>query len=197
LQEIRAWQEKRARELKSQHVRPKYGFEYQWVAQDYDDSQACTQVSFSDERHFDGSCSLKMMMNLVPGDKHKSKGEALVDMRTSPPMGEHIPVSMLGRTVTAWIYAPWGARGEPDKPSGFQVFVKDTNGKSEYGPWHNVREGEWFKVSLNVSPYTPKPEDMQSGFDPSRIVVVGVKMAAGDGSKEKYNGPVFVDAVDW
>ncbi|UCG56893.1 MAG: hypothetical protein JSU70_18760 [Phycisphaerales bacterium] len=197
LENIRAWREKSWKQLQGQSVSPKYGFEYQWKPQTYEDSMACTQALFSDERHVEGNCSLKMMMDLVGGHKRRSKGEVWVDMRDHPPVGEHVPVNMLGHTVAASIYAPWRARGKPDKPNGFQVFVKDKDYRSQYGPWHNVREAEWFKISLNVSPFAPRGGHMDSGFDPTQIIVVGVAMGAGGGSKATYKGPVYVDGVDW
>jgi hypothetical protein len=203
LREIRDWQQTVLAKLMSQPKSVKYDFEYQWVAQDYDDSQACTQLLFSEDQAYKGgkeSRSLKMMMELVSGDEHKGKGEAFVDMRDYPPVGEHVPVDMRGRTVSAYVYAPWGARGTPDKPTGFQVFVKSKSQDDKecrYGCWYNAREAEWQEIKLRVSRDPPKTEDGESmtvGFDPSQIVIVGVKMAAGE---KGYKGPVFVDAVGW
>lgn len=202
LQEIRDWQLKKVIELKNQPKSVKYDFEYQWVPQDYNDSQACTKVLFSEEQAYGGGKnrhSLEMMMNLVSGDKHKSKGEAFVDMRNYPPVGEQIPLDMRGRTISVQIYAPWGAGGTPDKPNGFQVFVKDANenSRSRYGPWYNAKEAEWQEITLRVSRDPPKIEEgeyMDTGFDPSKIAIVGVKMAAG---RKGYKGPVFIDAVSW
>ena len=202
LQEIRDWQLKKVIELKTQPKSVKYDFEYAWVPQDYNDSQACTQVLFSEEQAYGGGKnrhSLKMMMNLVNGDKHKGKGEAFVDMRNYPLFGEHIPLDMRGRTISVQVYAPWGAGGTPDKPNGFQVFVKDASKecRSRYGPWYNAKEVEWQEITMRVSRDPPKideGESMDTGFDPSQIVIVGVKMAAG---RKGYKGPVFMDAVSW
>lgn len=202
LQEIRDWQQTKLTELMSQPKSVKYDFEYQWVPQDYNDSQACTQVLFSEEQAYGGTkgSSLKMMMDLVDGDKHKRSGEAFVDMRNYPPVGEHIPVDMRGRTVSAYVYTPRRARGTPDRPNGFQVFVKSKSAddkECKYGPWYNAREMEWQEIKLRVSRDPPKIEDgefMTPGFDPNQIVIVGVKMGAG---RKGYKGPVFVDAVSW
>lgn len=197
LEKIRAWQETRLKELQDQRIRPKYGFECQWVPQDYEDSRACTQVLLSKERAVQGRYSLKMMMDLVAGDKERDKGEAWINMLENPPHGEHIPVNLRGRTVTASVYAPRGARGERSRPNGFQVFVKDKKWKSQYGPWHNVREEDWMDISLKVSRFNPPGGHTDPGFDPTQIIAVGVKMGAGGGSKAKYKDPVFIDAVDW
>lgn len=197
IEKIRAWQERRFEELQAQRISPKYGFEYQWVPQDYEDSRACTEVLLSEEKAVQGRYSLKMMMDLVAGDEQKSKGEIWVNMLENPPAGEHIPLNLRGRTVTAWVYAARAARGERSRPNGFQVFVKDKDNKNQYGPWHNVTPEDWFDISLKVSPFKPMGGHMDLGFDPTQIIAVGVKMGAGGGSKAKYKGPVFIDAVDW
>ena len=200
LKEIRDWQRTTWTKLMTQPRSPKYGFEYQWVPQSQDrdpNSLACTQVLFSDERAYEGHCSLKMMMDLVEGDEHKSKGEAWVDMLVYPPVGESVPVNLDGRTVSMRIYAPPGARWKPNKPNGVQVFVKDDKGKNQYGSWDNVTEGVWFPISLKVSTFNPPRGHTDLGFDPTRIAVVGVKMGTGEGSKATYQGAIFVDGVNW
>jgi hypothetical protein len=144
LENISAWQKEKRATLQKQATHPKYGFECGWKPQDYNDSKACTQVLLSEEESVQEHYSLKMMMDLIGGDKQKSKGEAWVNMLEYPPIGEHVPVNLLGRTVTAYIYAPMdlGARGKGNKPNGFQIFVKDKNYKSEYGSWNDVTEGD-------------------------------------------------------
>ena len=181
-------------------VTSKYGFESDtmgWKAQDYEDSRACAQVMRSADRAKDGRHSLKMMMNLVGGDENRSKGEAWVNMLAKPPKGERAPLNLERRAITAWVYAPEGARGERSRPNGFQVFVKDKKWRNEYGPWQNVVEGEWVKLSLTVSASEPESGWMDDGFDPKQIIAVGVKMGAGGESSATYKGPVYVDAVDW
>lgn len=197
LEKVRAWRETRWKQLQNQGIRPKYSFEYQWMLQDYEDSRACTQVLLSEEKALQGDYSLKMIMDLVGGHKERGKGEAWVNMLENPPYGEHIPVNLRGRTVTIWVYAPRGARGERSRPNGFQVFVKDKDYKSQYGPWHNVTEEGWFEISLKVSPFKPIGGHMDTGFDPGQIIAVGVKMGAGGSSKAVYEGPIYLDAVDW
>jgi hypothetical protein len=38
---------------------------------------------------------------------------------------------------------------------------------------------------------------MEPGFDPSQIIAVGLKLGAGGGSTAVYQGPIYVDAVNW
>jgi len=168
-----------------------------WQAQDYEDSMACERVGRSEERSKEGRYSLRMVMDLVGGDSHKSKGEAWVNMRENGPKGVKVPANLDKRTITAWVYAPKGARGEPSRPNGFQLFVKDSDWRSEYGAWLNVKEGQWTRISLPVTSSKPSKGWMDKGFDPTRIIALGVKMGAGGGSDAKYKGAVFVDAVEW
>ena len=138
-----------------------------------------------------------MIMDLVGGDPEKSRGEAWVNWSNSPPSGAAIPIDLTNRTITAWVYAPQDSIGDSSKPNGFQVFVKDENWNSEYGTWHNVSEGQWSQISLTVSISQPEDGHMDPGFDPSRIIALGVKMGSGEGSTATYEGPVYIDAVDW
>jgi hypothetical protein len=38
---------------------------------------------------------------------------------------------------------------------------------------------------------------MDPGFDPTKIVSVGVKIAAGSGSTATYPGSVYLDEIRW
>jgi len=185
--------------LPTKHV-PKCSFEDSvtgWRIQDYKDSRACVQVLRSDDRAIDGRYSLKMIMGLVGGDAQQSKGEAWANMVETPPEGESAPMNLLNRTISAWVYAPYGSYGEEERPNGFQIFVKDENWKGEYGPWNDAVEDSWVRITLTVSASKPEGGWMAQGFDSKRIVAVGVKMGAGGGSSARYKGPVYVDAVDW
>lgn len=182
----------------------KYSFENDemgWMPQTYVDSQACVEVVQSDasQNAKEGKYVLKMTMDIVGGDANKGRGEAWVNMNDDPPGDETIPIDLTNRTITAWIYAPKGSKGDPKKPNGLQVFVKDDNWKNEYGPWFDIdKEDEWFSISLTVRATKPKKGGyMDSGFDPSKIIAIGVKMGAGGGSTAKYPGVIYVDAVNW
>jgi hypothetical protein len=82
-------------------------------------------------------------------------------------------------------------------PNGFQVFVKDSEYRGEYGTWHNITEEEWFPVTLTVSATKPRGGWIARDFDPTQIIMIGLKMGAGDGSIAQYQGPIYIDAIDW
>jgi len=181
-------------------TKSKYSFEdgsMGWIPQDYENSRAVVQVFQSDETAKEGQYSLKMLVELLGGDAHKSQGEVWVNMQNNPPNGEQIPIDLNNRTVTAWVHAPQGSTGDTDSPNGFQLFVKDENWKSLYGSWHNVVEDDWVQISLIVSDTKPTDGWIDSGFDPSQIIAIGVKIGSGGDSTAKYEGPVYIDAIDW
>lgn len=181
-------------------VDSKYDFEKGtggWVAQYWEKSQACTGVNQSNEKVKKGNYSLKMEMNLSGGHPNNSNGGVWVDMVTFPPNGVTIPTNLEGKKITAWVYAPLGSRGNRDIPNGFQIFVIDRNGNSEWGSWFNVVEGEWFQISLTPSISIPPTGGMSKGFNPKQINAVGVLMGTGNGSTATYNGSIYIDAVDW
>lgn len=181
----------------------KYSFEEElngWVCQTFTNAMACIQVSQSSEKIKDGQFSLKLDMDLIGSDEHKSQGEAWVDMRNFAPLNEALPftsIDLANRTITMWVYAPTGAIGDNSKPNGFQIFVKDINWKSSYGSWINVVENQWIQLSFPVTASVAESGYVDPGFDPSQIIAVGIKIGAGGGSKVTYQGPIYIDAVNW
>jgi len=178
----------------------KYGFEsgrMGWVEQTYWDSQAVTAVAQSEKGMAKIGCnSLKLSVDLIGGDDKKSKGEAYVDMRNNPPSGVVAPVNLEGVPITVWVYVPKEAIGDPSKPNGVQVFVKDQDWKSEYGTWNNL-DSQWIQISLTPSNEIPRWGYKDEGFDPSRIIAIGVKIGAGGGSTATFKGSIYVDGVNW
>lgn len=160
-------------------------------------SLAVSAVSASDEAAKLGVYSLKLSVNLVGGDASKSKGEVYIDLRYNQQLGLKGPVDMDGVRTTCWVLAPPEAVGDPQSPNGIQVFVKDINWKGEYGAWTNIVGGSWFQVSLAPSASKPEGGYIDVGFDPTNIVSVGVKIAAGSKSTATYVGPVYLDEFRW
>jgi len=171
----------------------RYGFELGgmgWRRQTYKDSQAVKKVAQTTEQAYRGVGALKLTLDLKGGHANDSKGEAFIELR--PPATD-----LQRQTITAWIYAPTGSAGDFNRPNGVQVFVKDRNFRSLYGTWLNLLEDDWFEVSLTVSTTEPIDGDIDEGFDPQSIAIVGIKVAIGEGSSQTYAGPIYVDAVNW
>jgi hypothetical protein len=184
-------------------VKSKYSFENAlngWIPQTFPNAMACIKASQSDEKAKDGQYSLKLDMDLIGGDEHKNQGEAWVDMRNFPPLNatsQFQPIDLTNYTITMWVYAPSGSIGNNSKPNGFQVFVKDINYKSNYSSWTNVMENQWVELSLTVSASAEENGYVNQGFDPSQIIIIGIKMGSGGGSTSAFQGSVYIDKVDW
>ena len=179
---------------------PKFGFEdgpMEWIVQKYKDSRACVRVAHSQEQARSGKGSLEVVVDLVGGDAIKGKGEVWINLKESAPKGVKTPVNLAGRTLSAWVFAPYGARGDLDRPNGFQLFVKDAAWKSYYGSWKNVIEGQWVRLAIAPGRTAPEGGYADRGFDPARINAIGVKMGSGDGSRAKFEGSIYIDHVDW
>jgi hypothetical protein len=130
--------------------------------------------------------------------------EVFVDMRYSLPSGfvTPAPYDLTGKTLTCWIYAPVGSMGAFDHPNRFQLYVKDVNFKREAGVWVDItpnQEGTWFPITLALSVQSPPGGDMDVGFDPTHIIMLGIKISvsAEPTSGNHYGGVILIDACDW
>jgi hypothetical protein len=86
--------------------------------------------------------------------------------------------------------------GDPAEPNwAVQLFVKDTNGRSEYGTPTQVVRNQWFEVTLRPSTLEPYEGQMEPGFNPGAIDQFGVFMAGSEGIC--CRGKVYVDACGW
>jgi hypothetical protein len=158
----------------------------------------CVSVERVAEKAKRGHFSLRMRVDLDEADPKRQQATTFADMRiTRLSRASTVPVDLSNKIITAWVYAPPGAAGTPSKPTGFQLFVKDEAGHSEYGPWHNVIGGKWQRVSMTVGSSAAPTGYMAADFVPMRITDVGLKMAVGTGSSSKYSGAVYLDSIDW
>jgi len=172
----------------------RYGFESGtggWVYETYPDSQGVTSVVQSTDRARFGRHSLRLAAELEGGHRNRSKGETYMEIPRQ---------NLKNKPITVWVYVPKEAIGDPTKPNGIQVFVKDEDWRGEYGTWWNTTPSKvdsWQQVTLTPSTIPPPDGWMDPGFDPNQIRAIGVKVAIGDGSIATYKGPIYIDAVDW
>ena len=156
-----------------------------WTFQDYTDSQAISAVVQSNTQAKSGSYSLAGTTHLVPGDANYSKGELLVNR------GANI-LNLNGLQASISVYGPTGAAGtNPSSPNGWQMFFKDATWKSWYGPWTNMAVNTW--QTLTVTPGVTTPAFVDAGFDPTQVMVMGVKLGTGGSSTGTYDGLVYAD----
>jgi hypothetical protein len=186
-----------------------YPYTTSWKPQTFENSQAITQVAVTETEPYQGTGSLEMTVDLAGGHPNKSSGEVIVDLRYHPPVCDppnciSTPANFEGIPITARVRAPAGSHGDPDKPNGFQLFVKSleiSNGNenwwSFYGKWENIQENEWMTVTVTPGWTAPPGGAMDPGFDPTQIVAIGLKIGAGDGSSETFAGKAWLDEIDW
>ena len=105
-------------------------------------------------------------------------------------------VELAHHKLSAWVYAPAQAIGDPEHPNGFQLFVKDEHWRSQYGAWVNAVPDEWTQVELVVGE-SSDPGSIDAGFDATLVTTLGLKISVGGSSNAIYTGPVYVDSVDW
>jgi len=167
-----------------------------WTHQTWTDSQAVIAVESSPFRSRWGSAALALVVDLIGGDDHKSQGETIVDLNNHPPSGISVPLDLECKPLSCWIYVPACGLGDPAEPNLVQLFVKDTNGKSEYGTPTQVVRKQWFEVRLRPSTLEPDGGYKDLDFDPGAIEQWGVRFKAGS-EGITYRGKVYVDACDW
>jgi hypothetical protein len=149
---------------------------------------------------------LELQVELNGEDENKSSGEVFIDLRNNPPLGMQAPLNLEDVPITVWVYVPTTAAGKPDAPNVMQVFAKsqflnvnDNIFKSEYGSWVNLMNNteKWLQLSLTPAKTAPPHGFMDEGFDPTKIVLVGIKIAAQEGEDVNYSGPIWISDACW
>jgi hypothetical protein len=183
----------------------RYGFERPWydffptadtgfVPNLEEKTRGIIKVERSVDRACMGRYSLKATADLEGGHYSKGSGETYVKITTPADM------DMRGKTITACVYAPSGAGGDPRSPNGFQLFVKDKDFRNHYSAWVDIAGYEEMWLKLTLTPGVAAYGDViDEGFDPTQVLLVGVKIGIGEKAKEgtTYRGPIHIDAVNW
>ncbi len=179
----------------------RFGFEdgtsQGWIPQIFPGSQAITACMASDERPFLGRFALRCSVDLACESPDRPQGEAFVDLRASPVrMRTMAPVNLEGVPMTARVCAPSEAAGESQRPNGWQFFVKDTEFRGFFGRFTNIRAG-WMTIGTTPGRTAPVGGHMDPGFEPTQIIIVGVKIGCGGGSQDTFSGSIDIDMVAW
>lgn len=151
---------------------------------------ACLGLDRSKAMARRGRHSLELDLDLDGSKPELASAEVWLDLR------QQKDVELGQRRVSAWVYAPAQAVGDPEHPNGFQLFVKDEHWRSQYGPWVNAVADEWTLVELVVGEASA-PGSSEAGFDATLVTTLGLKVSVGGGSHAVYTGPVYLDSVDW
>lgn len=161
------------------------GWEYSSKAEE----QGITAVSPTSNIAHQGQYSLALETNLDDSDSDLKQGMAFV----------MVPGDMAGRTISAQVWCPDGAQGDVSNPNGIQLFVKDQNFRSQFSSWRNIGTSipvnEWVEIQLTPSETNSPGGYTDSGFDPSEIMIAGIKLGAGTGSQVPFQGSCYLDSV--
>ena len=160
-----------------------------WQASTQKGELGVSGVNVSSEQSYSGEYSLAMSVHLNAADADLNGGAAFV----------MVPGNMAGSPITAWLKLPKGATGDPAHPNGVQLFVKDQDFRIQMSAWQNIGtdipEDQWTKIKFTPATTNPTGGYTDAGFDPSQVIVVGVKLSAGNGSQTPFHGVCYLDIV--
>ena len=174
-----------------------------WAVSSSASVKGITKAEWTSERAMSGGHSMKLAVDLNNSIPSKRSGEVSVDMFSHPPYGyppSH-PVDLTGKTISAWVYVPPRARGDPNAPNGIHLFSHDIWGNKLYGTWQNFPGEGWFQVTLPITKNVPAcgsiipGPDPSKPFDPSAIRKIGVNIGVPTISSATFNGYIYLDAV--
>ena len=162
-----------------------------WRPQDYSDSQGITGVHYDETE----DC-LILECDLKGADLQRANGEIVLDLKYVPCLEANVPVDMTGRLIQAEIQIPEDFVGPLNTPNGCQVFVKDTEWRSQYGTWENCTKEGTLLVQLQPSTETPIWGSTTPGFDPKNIRIIGIKIAINEQSTNQFKGTIKVLKIE-
>lgn len=176
-------------------------FANSWRAQDFFNSQAIERVQLTRSQACAGEGSLALSLHLIGQDANRSQGETFVDLRTHPPLAEDgscpsAPFDFNGQELSARLAFPPALQGTPSAPNGAQLFVKDAQFRSYYGPWTNLIPGDsCLRVGVTPSTTSPAGGYMDPGFDPSQVIIMGLKIGSNSSWTGSFRGEVQLDEL--
>ena len=162
-----------------------------WRHQTYEDSRAIRFV----ERDFVNEEWL-VSLDLRTGDQEYSQGEMYLDLRYDIPGLEYqSPIDMRGKEISFLMQLGDGFEHDPNYPCNVQVFAKDSSWNTQYGTKVElVQTSGWIRVTLVPTEDNINFGFTDPGFDPSSIVMFGLRITEPDfaPSGKSYLGDVHV-----
>ena len=164
----------------------------------YDTTKACTNVRRAAAAPSNGTGCLEIDVHLDGTNSSYAAGEVSVDMQAYPPQDVSVPIDLKGKRVSARVYCPGGLLGPESNPNYMRLFCKDDAWKSFYGSLDHISAtGYWVTISMTPDTNMPNHGWMDAGFNPSRIRMIGLSLAAGGGSTCKYDGKLYLDGLSF
>lgn len=177
-------------------------FSYIWKAQTYEGVEAIKTVKLSENNPLEGTGSLEINILLDTGNPQLRVGETFIDLRNHAPQGMppdcwKAPVNLWNMPLFAKAFCPAGLQGTSHAPNGFQLFVKDNQWRTLNGPYVNLSQGvdKWYELSVTPDLVPPPGGSMDGGFDPTKIIALGLRVVANDNWNGAYEGQLWLDEV--
>jgi parallel beta-helix repeat protein len=187
-----------------------------WEAETHSSTRGVKATRISTAGAYSGSCALALDMqldNTPQGQAQgRTQGEAWVNLVERPPFScppaacVEGPVNLEGQMVSARVFVPGGfPLGSGAAISGIQLLFKSKDGdnyRSFYGPWRSLTAADqdtWIEVSAVPARSAPLGGWMDAGFDPSKVRLLGVKIALYDSAPipTQWEGELRLDHVTW
>jgi len=162
-----------------------------WRHQTFEDTQAIRFV----ERDYVND-EWKLSVDLRPGDSQYSQGEMYLDLRYDiPGIQWQGPFDMTDKEISFKFKLDDNFEQNPNYLSSIQVFVKDENFNTQYGTEVElVKSGDWIEVSLIPTEDNINFGYTDLGFDPSKIVMIGLRIAEPENAPANLNylGNIYI-----
>ncbi|MFN8494277.1 MAG: hypothetical protein U0350_42150 [Caldilineaceae bacterium] len=177
-----------------------------WTYQTFSNSQGFTDTRhcFNDPQSntvvaHTGNGALCITANLVGGDPNRAQGEVYLDLDNHAPIGVAAPVNLDNVNVHFWLRLPAGSAGPSSARNGVQLFFKSKGEGNEifsfYSPWVNIDpawEDQWHEFTVKLP---SKTACQASIFDPTKVSMLGAKVAINANSTATLQGSIYLDDV--
>jgi hypothetical protein len=170
-----------------------------WQAQDFEDSQAISDVVYDPARRM-----LMATGKFEGGSRTNEKGEVYLDLRFVPDLEGKVPLDLSNTTIQVEVVVSGKFNhrltpGVREIANGIQIFGKDNHWRSQYSTWKNTlanrNSDTTYRLSHRFIRGLPREGWSDTGFDPAKIQVLGVKFGLGVGSKHGYEGHLFIKSI--
>ncbi len=162
------------------------GLAADWNGSQSGDTQGVSSVRFSEEGFLDVDCRLSGRST------DRAHAEVYVDLQYVLAFEGISPIDLSSRTVTVAAQVPADWRFKGDSPFGLQVFVRDTQGRTQYGAWQNLFPGTDVTARLSPSRRGEGAGYTGDGFDPTACRMIGLKLGSGADFAGRAEGPLLV-----
>jgi hypothetical protein len=172
-----------------------------WTCETAFDTQGFTDAQVTTDP-LTGRGALRVSADLVGKHPNRSSGEvhiSLIDHWPFPCPRPEAPtfVNLDGGLIRYRVRLPRGSAGSPSAPNGLQLVLKtrldDERWPSLYTRWENI-SSSWEDRDISIVAGTSLAEAAQvdAGFDPRRVSLIGVKLSVNSASASNFEGVVYL-----